>query len=113
VARKGSLNRRNKLKASSTSQLRPPAGGQVPRRHPRHSRREVGGEKRHEYEHCHQGATTIKYLIQILTEPIGSIPRSVDLIERVAKSASEDPNPLRSMKRFETPLIGSKLQTLL
>src|SRR5258705_1959432 len=30
--------------------------------------------------------------ITIPTEPIGSIPRPVDLIERVAKSDSEDPN---------------------
>src|SRR6202140_5415039 len=30
--------------------------------------------------------------ISIPTEPIGSIPRPVDLIERVAKGDSEDPN---------------------
>jgi 5-methyltetrahydropteroyltriglutamate--homocysteine methyltransferase len=30
--------------------------------------------------------------ITIPTEPIGSIPRPVDLIERVAKGDSEDPN---------------------
>jgi 5-methyltetrahydropteroyltriglutamate--homocysteine methyltransferase len=30
--------------------------------------------------------------ITIPTEPIGSIPRPVDLIERVAKSEDEDPN---------------------
>src|SRR5258708_34613031 len=30
--------------------------------------------------------------ITIPTEPIGSIPRPIDLIERVAKSDSEDPN---------------------
>jgi 5-methyltetrahydropteroyltriglutamate--homocysteine methyltransferase len=30
--------------------------------------------------------------IAIPTEPIGSIPRPVDLIKRVAKSDSEDPN---------------------
>jgi 5-methyltetrahydropteroyltriglutamate--homocysteine methyltransferase len=30
--------------------------------------------------------------ITIPTEPVGSIPRPVDLIERIAKSGSEDPN---------------------
>jgi hypothetical protein len=30
--------------------------------------------------------------ITIRTEPIGSIPRPLDLIERVAKGDSEDPN---------------------
>ena len=30
--------------------------------------------------------------ISIPTEPIGSIPRPVDLIERVAKGDGEDPN---------------------
>ena len=30
--------------------------------------------------------------ISIPTEPIGSIPRPVDLIERVARGDSEDPN---------------------
>jgi len=47
--------------------------------------------------------------ITIPTEPIGSIPRPTDLIERVAKADSEDPNlaPLYeeairdTMERFE------------
>jgi 5-methyltetrahydropteroyltriglutamate--homocysteine methyltransferase len=47
--------------------------------------------------------------ITIPTEPIGSLPRPADLIERVAKADSEDPNlaPLYknairdTMKRFE------------
>jgi 5-methyltetrahydropteroyltriglutamate--homocysteine methyltransferase len=30
--------------------------------------------------------------ITIPTEPIGSIPRPVDLIERIARSGSEDPS---------------------
>lgn len=41
--------------------------------------------------------------ISIPTEPIGSIPRQLDLIERVAKG-SVDPNLAPSMKmRFEIP----------
>ncbi len=48
--------------------------------------------------------------ITIPTEPIGSIPKPVDLIERVAKGASDDPNiaPLYEdairdiIERFET-----------
>jgi 5-methyltetrahydropteroyltriglutamate--homocysteine methyltransferase len=55
--------------------------------------------------------------ISIPTEPIGSIPRPVDLIERVAKSDSEDPNlaPLYedairdTIKRFEA--TGSPVVT--
>ena len=54
--------------------------------------------------------------IVIPTEPIGSIPRPVDLIERVAKSDSEDPNlaPLYedairdTIERFE----GKDLRTV-
>ena len=54
--------------------------------------------------------------ISIPTEPIGSIPRPVDLIERVAKSDSEDPNlaPLYeairdTINRFEA--TGSPVTT--
>jgi hypothetical protein len=51
--------------------------------------------------------------IAIPTEPIGSIPRPVDLIERVAKGDSEDLISLLSMKmRFEIPLSGLKPQAL-
>ena len=52
--------------------------------------------------------------VTIPTEPIGSIPRPVDLIERVAKSDGEDPNlaPLYedairdTIERFEATLSG-------
>src|SRR5260370_31310706 len=37
-------------------------------------------------------AVSVAIPITIPTEPIGSIPRPVDLIERVAKGDSEDPN---------------------
>jgi 5-methyltetrahydropteroyltriglutamate--homocysteine methyltransferase len=57
-----------------------------------------------------------KCFIQIPTEPIVSIPRPVDLIERLAKSDSEDPNlaPLYeamrdTIKRFEA--TGSPVTT--
>ena len=51
--------------------------------------------------------------ISIPTEPIGSIPRPIDLIERAAKSDGEHLNSLLSMKlRFETPLSGLKRRTL-
>ena len=36
--------------------------------------------------------------LTIPTEPIGSIPRPVDLIERVAKGDSEDPNLVLNMR---------------
>ena len=55
--------------------------------------------------------------ITIPTEPIGSIPRPVDLIERIAKGDSEDPNlapfyedAIRdTIERFET--TGSPVVT--
>ncbi len=55
--------------------------------------------------------------LAIPTEPIGSIPRPVDLIERVAKGDSEDPNlaPLyeaairHTIERFEA--AGSPVVT--
>jgi 5-methyltetrahydropteroyltriglutamate--homocysteine methyltransferase len=59
--------------------------------------------------------------ITLPTEPIGSIPRPTDLIERVAKADSEDPylaplykNAIRdTMKRFEgmgsvDPILGPR-----
>jgi len=51
--------------------------------------------------------------VTIPTEPIGSIPRPVDLIERIAKGDGEDPSldPFMRM-RFETPLNSLKPQAL-
>ena len=50
--------------------------------------------------------------ISMPTEPIGSIPRPFDLIDRVAKGGIL--NSLPSMKiRFETPLSGLKPQAVL
>ena len=47
--------------------------------------------------------------ITIPTESIGSIPRPPNLIERVARGDSEDPDLLLSRKMpFETPLNGLK-----
>jgi len=46
----------------------------------------------------------------IPTEPIGSIPRPIDLIERVAEGDSEDPNLPFTKMRFETPLSGLRPQ---
>src|SRR5260370_40252533 len=59
--------------------------------------------------------------MSIPTEPIGSIPRPLDLIERVAKSDSEDPNLLplydeairETIERFEatgSPVVTDREQ---
>ena len=51
--------------------------------------------------------------ISIPTEPIGSIPRPIDLIERAAESVGEDPNlsPLYKAAIRDT-LSGLKRRTL-
>jgi hypothetical protein len=50
--------------------------------------------------------------ITIPTEPIGSIPRPVDLIEKIAKGDSEEipTSPLSMKMPFETRLNGLKPQ---
>jgi hypothetical protein len=53
--------------------------------------------------------------ITIPTEPIGSIPRPVDMIERVAKGDREDPivvSRISMMMRFEIQSSGLKPQAL-
>jgi len=43
--------------------------------------------------------------ITIPTEPIGSIPRPVDLIERVSRGESEDPTLRSSLRRMRDSVL--------